>query len=197
MASTQSGGAWMAAQGTHSAQSGAMADEPTSSGWLPPRAPGAQPAPRFEPAPPEPEAPAATAARPPAPTTDRPTFVRTGSGQSNGLALTSLILGIVGIALLVVTLGFAFVFTLPCSIGAWICAAQARARIAVGEASTGRGQAQAGYILGVLGVVLGVIAMVGWIVAIASGLDLDELRQEIERQSNPDSVQAVLTFLRR
>ena len=174
-----------------------MADEPTSSGWLPPRAPGAQPAPRFEPAPPEPER-VQPAAPPAAPTGDRPVFVKTAAtGQSNGLALTSLILGIIGVALLVVSLGLAFIFTLPCSIGAWICAAQARARIAVGEATTGRGQAQAGYILGVLGVVLGVMAMVGWIVAIASGLDLDELRQELERQSNPDSVQAVLTLLRR
>jgi hypothetical protein len=175
-----------------------MADEPTISGWLPPRAPGAQPPPLFEPAPPEPEVPAPAALPGPAPPrTDRPTFVKAGAGQSNGLALTSLILGIIGVALLVVSLGLAFIFTLPCSIGAWICAAQARARIAVGESSTGRGQAQAGYILGVLGVVLGVMAMVGWIVAIASGLDLDELRQELERQSNPDAVQAVLGLLRR
>ena len=175
-----------------------MADEPTSSGWLPPRAPGAQPAPRFEPAPPEPERPqpAAPAAAPAPAATERPTFVKTGGGQSNGLALTALILGIIGIALLVVSLGILFLVTLPCSIGAWICAAQARSRIAVGEATTGRGQAQAGYILGIVGVVLGVMAMVGWIAAIAAGLDVDELRRELERQSNPDSVQAVLTFLR-
>jgi hypothetical protein len=174
-----------------------MADEPTHAGWLPPRAPGGQPAPRFEPAPPEPERVQPPAAA--APPSDRPAFVKTGGprGETNGLALTALILGIVGIALLVLSLGIAFIFTLPCSIGAWICAAQARARIAVGEASTGRGQAQAGYILGVLGVVLGVMAMIGWIAAIASGLDLDELRRELERQSNPDAVQSVLTLLRR
>jgi hypothetical protein len=179
-----------------------MADEPTSSGWLPPRAPGAQPAPVFEPAAPEPEvaAPAAAAPPPPpaaAPTTDRPTFVKTGTSQSNGLALTSLILGIVGVSLLVLSLGVLFIVTLPCSIGAWICAAQARSRIAVGESSTGQGQAQAGHILGILGVVLGVLAMVGWIVAFALGFDVDELRQELERQSNPDAVQAVLTLFQR
>jgi hypothetical protein len=169
-----------------------MADEPTSSGWLPPHAPGARPAPRFEAAPPE----QAAAPEPAPPRADRPTFVKTG-GESNGLALTALILGIIGVALLVVSLGLAFIFTLPCSIGAWICGAQARTRIAVGEATSGRSQAQAGYILGVLGVVLGVMAMVGWIAAIASGLDVDELRRELERQSNPDSVQSVLTMLRR
>jgi hypothetical protein len=181
-------------------QFAAMADEPTTSGWLPPRAPGAQPAPRFEPAPPEPERvdpPPAAAAAPPAPAADRPTFVRTGGGETNGLALTALILGIIGVSLLVLSLGVLFIVTLPCSIGAWICAAQARARIAVGESSTGQGQAQAGFILGILGVVLGVMAMIGWIAALASGLDLDELRQELERQSNPDAVQAVLSLLRR
>ena len=176
-----------------------MADEPTTSGWLPPRAPDAQPAPLFEPAPPEPEAVEPWQPPPAAPSpTDRPTFVKAAPrGETNGLALTALILGIVGIAVLVLSLGILFIFTLPCSIGAWICAAQARARIAVGEASSGRGQAQAGYILGVLGVVLGVMAMIGWIAAIVSGLDIDELRRELERQSNPDSVQSVLTFLQR
>jgi hypothetical protein len=178
----------------------AMAHEPTSSGWLPPRAPGAQPAPRFEPAPPEPERiepPPAAAAAPPAPASDRPTFVKTGGGETNGLALTALILGIVGIGVLVITFGILFVIALPCSIGAWICAAQARTRIALGETSTGRGQAQAGYILGVLGVVLGVLAAAGWLIAFALGFTFEELQREIERQSNPDAVQSVLTFLRR
>jgi hypothetical protein len=168
-----------------------MADEPQISGWLPPRAPGADPPPRYESAPPE-AAPVAE------PTTDRqPAFVKPGASESNGLALTALILGIVGVTLLLVSLGLAFVFTLPCSIAAWICAAQARARIAVGETSAGRGQAQAGYILGVLGVVLGVMAMIGWIAAIASGLDLEELRRDIERQSNPNAEEAIRAWLGR
>lgn len=104
-------------------------------------------------------------------------------------------LGIVGLTLLVITVGLAFLFTLPCSIAAWVCAAQARARLVVGEATTGKGQAQAGYILGVIGVVLGVMAMVGWVAAIASGVDFDQLRQELERQSSPDAVRAVRAAL--
>ena len=167
-----------------------MADEPTSSDWLPPRAPGGEPPPRFEPAPPEPEPepePAVPRARP----------VQQRSTQSNGLAVTALVLGIIGLTLLVITLGLAFVFTLPCSIAAWIFSAQARARIAVGETAAGRGQAHAAYILGVLGVVLGVMAMVGWIVAIASGLDLDQLRQDLEDQSNSDAVVAVRALIAR
>jgi hypothetical protein len=167
-----------------------MADDPTSSGWLPPRAPGGEPPPRFEPAPPELEPEPEPAARRPAPVHQRPV-------QSNGLAVTALVLGIIGLTLLVITLGLAFVFTLPCSIAAWIFSAQARARIAVGETAAGRGQAHAAYILGVLGVVLGVMAMVGWIVAIASGLDLDQLRQDLEDQSNSDAVVAVRALIAR
>jgi uncharacterized membrane protein len=169
-----------------------MADEPTSSGWLPPRAPGGEPPPRFEPAPPEPEPEAE-----PEPAVRRPPPVQQRSAQSNGLAVTALVLGIIGLTLLVITLGLAFVFTLPCSIAAWIFSAQARARIAVGETAAGRGQAHAAYILGVLGVVLGVMAMVGWIVAIASGLDLDQLRQDLEDQSNSDAVVAVRALIAR
>jgi hypothetical protein len=173
-----------------------MADEPTSSGWLPPSAPGAQPPPRYEPAPPEPDPEPAPEPVAPAPAPAQPGFVKPrGTTETNGLALTALILGIIGITVLLVSLGLAFLFTLPCSIAAWICAAQARARIAVGETSAGRGHAQAGYILGVLGVVLGVMAMIGWIAAIASGLDLEELRRDIERQTNPDAVEAIRIWI--
>jgi hypothetical protein len=180
-----------------------MADEPTASGWLPPRAPGADPAPQYETAPeqepgvpdPDPQPAAAAAVMPPAAGAPQRTYVK--PGQTNGLALTALILGIIGVTLLLLTLGLGFLFTLPCSIAAWICAAQARARIAVGETTAGRGHAQAGYILGILGVVLGVMAMVGWIAAIASGLDLEELRQDIERQTNPDAVEAFRSYLGR
>jgi hypothetical protein len=176
-----------------------MADEPTPSGWLPPRAPGGEPPPRFEPAPPEPEPepepepvpPASSAWAPPA--GDGPALVRPRPGESNGAAVTALVLGIVGMSLLVVTAGLGFVLALPCSIAAWIFAAQARTRIATGQTEAGRGQAQAAYILGVLGVVLGVLAMVGWIVAIAAGVDLDELRNDLEQRSDPEGVRALWT----
>jgi hypothetical protein len=171
-----------------------MADEPTPSGWLPPRAPGGEPPPRFEPAPPEPEpepepepAPAGWSH----PAAERPAFVRPRDGERNGAAVTALVLGIVGLTLLVATVGLAFLIALPCSIAAWVFAAQARARIASGETSAGGGQAQAAYILGILGVVLGVLAVVGWIVAIAAGLDLEEVRRDLEQQSDPDNVQAL------
>jgi hypothetical protein len=158
--------------------------------WLPPQAPGGEPPPRFEPSPArQPEVPRPPAAAPPL--SDRPAFVKAG-GETNGLAVTSLVLGIVGVGLLVITFGLFFVVTLPCSIAAWICGAQARTRIDLGEQKTGRAQAQAGYVLGILGVALGVLAAVTWIALIASGLDLEELRRDIERQSNPDAREATI-----
>ena len=167
-----------------------MADDPTPR-WLPPQAPGGGEPPRFEPAPPAagPESP------PPAPAphqrADRPTFVR-GGGPANPLAIVALVLGIAGIGLLLISLGLFFPIALPCSIAAWICAANARTRINLGEVSSGRAQAQAAYLIGIIGVVLGVVAAVGWIAAIASGLDLEQLRQDIQRQSNPDTRKAML-----
>jgi hypothetical protein len=176
-----------------------MADE-TSSGWLPPSTPGAGPAPRFdtEPELPEPRAPAAggwsppaqaETPPPPAPRAARPVYARS-SEPTNGLAVTALVLGIIGLGMLLISLGVLFILALPCSVAAWICAAQARTRIVLGETSAGRGQTQAAYILGVLGVVLGVIAMVGWTIAILSGVTVDDIR-ELERQANPDAVQAL------
>jgi hypothetical protein len=175
-----------------------MADDPTPR-WLPPQAPGGEPPPRFEPAPP-PEPPVAEPAAPPsgpAPYTPagRPTFVRGGQTSANGLAVAALVLGIAGLGLLL-TVGLFFPISLPCSIAAWICGAQARNKENLGEAGGGRAQAQAAYLLGVIGVVLGVIAAVGWIAAIALGVDLEELRRDIERQSNPDARQAAITAVR-
>jgi hypothetical protein len=100
--------------------------------------------------------------------------------RTNGLALTALILGILGLALLALTLGLGFIVAVPCSAAAWMCGANARTRINLGEATTGRGQAMAGYLLGVAGVVIGVAAAVGWIIWIANGGDLDQLQRDLE-----------------
>jgi hypothetical protein len=164
-----------------------MGEEPTGSGWLPPRAPGGQPAPRFDMATPEP-APAA----PPS------TYVRPERrpAETNGLALTALILGLLGILLLVLSLGWGFPIALPCSIGAWLCGANARTRINLGEARAGRGQAQAGYLLGVAGVVIGVAAAIGWIVWLANGGDIDQLQHDLERWRDEQSSQALVQAAR-
>jgi hypothetical protein len=160
-----------------------VADEPIAGGWLPPAAPGGRPAPQFEPAPPEPEpAPeppkdVAAAWSTPA---DRPQFrpARTAS-PPNGLATTSLVLGIVGLLLVI----FA-PLSLPVSIAAWITGAQSRKRIAAGITDQGEGSARGGVILGIIGVVLGLLVVTAWIVLVALGVDLEELRRDLERRSS-------------
>jgi hypothetical protein len=94
------------------------------------------------------------------------------------------VLGVLGVVLILFTAGVGFLFSLPLSIAGWIAGAQGRKRVASGETSAGDGVAHAGVILGIVGVVLGVIGMVVWVVLIASGFDVDELRRELEEQSN-------------
>lgn len=160
-----------------------------SDGWLPPQAPGGQPPPRFEmvvpdvvePPPPQPAPPRLEPGR-------RGTTVP----ETNGLALTALILGVLGLLLLVTTLGLGCIIALPCSVAAWICGAQARTRINLGEARTGRGQANAGYLLGVAGVVLGVAAAVGWIIWVANGGDFEQLQRDLERWRDEQAREATV-----
>jgi hypothetical protein len=182
-----------------------MADERTS-GWLPPRAPGAKPPPRFDPPTAEEEKQGSRAGdagaaadewRPPRPAPTGPVFVpQPAQGGTNGLAVAGLVLGIVALGLLLLSLGLSFLFTLPLAIGAWVCAAQAKARIRDGRTHAGRGQAQVALWLGIAGVVLSVVAMIVWIVLIASGFSLEDFRQdlerELERQRNRDEVEAAL-----
>ena len=82
-----------------------MSDKPvTPSGWLPPVAPGTEPArPRFEPhAPPAPQ-------------------------PADARAVWALVLSIVALSLLLVSLGTLFIITLPLSVAAWVLALRAGA----------------------------------------------------------------------
>jgi hypothetical protein len=105
------------------------------------------------------------------------------------------VLGILGLALVVLTAGAGFLFSLPVSIAAWIAGVQGRKRVSSGQTTTGDGLAHAGLILGIVGVVLGVVGMIVWVALVAAGLDLDELRRDLEQRSNPDADQA--SWLRR
>jgi hypothetical protein len=152
-----------------------MADS-TPSGWLPPRAPGAGPPPRFD-TPYEPPAP------PPEPA--RPTFTPPGAakrGERNGAAVWALVLGVVGLTLLVLSLGSLFMLTLPCSIAAWVLARRAHRQIEQGRTANGEGQATAALWLGRIGVIAGVAAMVVFIVLLATGFDFEQFRDDLERE---------------
>jgi hypothetical protein len=109
--------------------------------------------------------------------------------DSNGLATTSLVLGLIGLLLLLPSGGL---LSLPCSIYAWRTGVQARRRVAAGVTSAGDGMAQAGRILGIVGVVAGAIVLTTLIVLLAAGVDLEELRRDLEERSNPDAVQAAV-----
>jgi hypothetical protein len=148
-------------------------------GWLPPTAPGAQPPPRFD-TPVEQQPP-----EPPAPPPSGPTFVRPSPpapGERNAAAVWAMALGITGLALLVLSLGTLFILTLPLSIAAWALAQKARRKIDSGATRHGDGQATAALWLGRIGVIAGVAALVVFVVLIASGVDLEQLRDDLERE---------------
>jgi hypothetical protein len=169
-----------------------MGDEPiTPKGWLPPAAPGGKPPPRFDtprwqpptqPAPAAQPQPRPPAAQPQPPVGERPVFVRPEPGPRNAAAVWALVLGITGLALLLLSFGTFFILTLPCSVGAWILGERARRRIARGETAQGHGQATAALWLGRIGVVAGVAAMVVFIVLLATNFDFERLRDDLQRE---------------
>ena len=156
---------------------------PMAEGWLPPTAPGAKPPPRFD-APAEQPEPAQPA-QPPQPPPGGPTFVKPGpaaAGQGNRTAGWAMALGITGLALLVLSLGSLFLLTLPLSAASWMLAARARKQIESGATAQGEGQATAALWLGRIGVIAGVAALVVFVVLLASGVDFEQLRDDLERE---------------
>jgi hypothetical protein len=147
-----------------------MADERvTPSGWLPPVAPGARPAPpRFDPP-----------APPPGPTFAKPA---PATGAGNTPAVWALVLSITALALLVTSLGTLFILTLPCSAAAWVLARRARGRVERGEAGWGESQATAAMWLARIGVIAGVVAAIVLITLIASGFDFEQFRDDLQRE---------------
>jgi hypothetical protein len=184
-----------------------MPDEvPSTGGWLPPAAPGANPPPRFDapgwtaprPAVPpvaEPAGPAGPerdergygmplpppSATTPAPAGARPRF-DAPRRRSNPMAVWGLVLGCAGLTLLLVSLGTLVIISLPLSVGAWVLGQKARSAIAAGESSAGEGQAIAALWLGRAGVIAGVAVAVILIVLVATGFDFEELRRDLERE---------------
>jgi hypothetical protein len=155
------------------------------SGWLPPHAPGGEPPPRFEAAPPEPEPPPAAPPEVAAwgASAERPPYARPAPQPGNGLATSSIVLSILGLVVLLPTFGLGAPLALPFSIAGWVTGAIGRKQVAEGHTSVGDGIAHAGVVLGIAGVALGVIAIVVWGILIASGLDLEEFRRDLEAGS--------------
>jgi len=169
-----------------------MADDPNRHDeWLPPHAPGAQPPPRFSPPAFEPPAPPAQPVPAPLPAEPaaRPleaapavTSAPAPRGKTDPLALSALLLGLAGLLLLLMSLGFFFFFAVPCSVGAWLAGTYSRRRFRAGRAVRGKGMADAGRILGIVGSVLGVAATITWIVLLANGYTPETLQRDLQRE---------------
>jgi hypothetical protein len=114
-------------------------------------------------------------------------------GDTNGPAVWSLVLGILGVLLLLPTAG---VLSLPVSVGAWITAVQARRRIDAGVTTAGEGMARAGKVLGIIGVVAAAVVIITLIVLVATGFDFEEFQRDLERdleqRRNANAVSALL-----
>jgi hypothetical protein len=161
-----------------------MADESEIRGWLPPRAPGGQAPPRFEPAPSEPP-PSSSGWQPPSsepqePAAEQrnwePMLVPSARPEGNGLAIGAIVLGVLSVGLLLMSLGTSFLFSMPMSGAAWAFGARARQR------APEAGPAQAAVVIGMVGVGLAAAAAVIWIILFSAGLSLEDLRDYLERK---------------
>jgi hypothetical protein len=113
--------------------------------------------------------------------TERPPFPRPAPERGNGLATTSLVLGMIGLLIVFPSLGLLFVLSLPFSIGAWVTGQLGRKQVSEGLTKAGDGIAHAGIILGIVGVIVAVVGAVVWIVLLSTGFDLEEFRRELQR----------------
>ena len=149
-------------------------DEEAVRGYLPPRAEGgAAPTPPAAPA-----APAAPAG--PRPPLSQATFLQPESGETNGPAVASFILGVSGLGLTVLFAGWLFFVALPCSVLAWIFGVQGKRKVDRGEVAVRRGMAKTGQVLGIVGLILGILLIVFWVVLFFGyGIEIDELERQL------------------
>jgi hypothetical protein len=141
----------------------------STSGFLPPRAPGGQEPGRWEARPAESENKArmvvATASR-------APLLVQAGEHPPrNTQAIASVGVGLAGLGLLVVSVGLSFLVSLPCAVIALGLGRQGGRR-ADAEGIGGRRAARAGVRLGILGCVLCLAAAIAWVLIVALDLEV-------------------------
>lgn len=95
----------------------------------------------------------------------------------NTVATVGLVCALAGVALLLMSFGFAWIVTLPLCIAGIVCGAVGRRKADAGEVVGGRGVAQAALIIGIVGVVLhlivAVLFVIFWAAIVDSLNDLD------------------------
>jgi len=103
-------------------------------------------------------------------------FVQPAREQgTNGLAIAAIVCAVSSIALLGLSLGLAFPFSLPLALAGWVCAARARRDLRPGQRKTG-------LVLSIAAVALCALAAVVWIVLISAGFSVQELQENLERE---------------
>ncbi len=183
------------------AAGGSPPEEPVR-GFLPPHAPGGEPARRWDledaeasaraaraapvaavpVQPPQPPAPPPATAQGWAPPASAPRYVDPGAPPRNPGAVAALVLGILAVGGVIITVGIFAPLTLGMAIAAWVLGRRATLR-ADREGLGQRGTAHAGFVLGVVGVVLSVLAIALWAVLLTDESFVRDLEREIERQS--------------
>lgn len=98
---------------------------------------------------------------PPAPVVAAPA----PAGPGNGQAVTALVFGLVGLLMLLITLGFGFVLTLPAGIVAWVLG-----RGALRDGTGAPRVAKAGLVLGIVTTVCSLIVLAGCAAVITVGV---------------------------
>jgi hypothetical protein len=99
--------------------------------------------------------------------------------------VAALVLGIVSLALLLVSVGFSTIVSLGCAIPAIFLGRKGRDLVDSGRTRKHRGLAQAGFIMGIVGTILSILATVFWVLVIVLSDDFQrEFEQELEQNSN-------------
>lgn len=108
----------------------------------------------------------------------KPVFVQPAKGTrpKSSLDTAATVLGVIGMGLLVITLGLGALLALPFSLAAWTCASIARR-----QTPDSAGQRSLGWRLGVTGVALGLGAAIIWTALEASGFGALEWLEGIQR----------------
>lgn len=186
-------------------------------GWLPPEPAGPRPGVGQGPPAPAPQGPRSPSGdQPPppgpppgpgpAPTqphgTYVPTYAQPGGGpgwqapgqpeEGNGSAVAALVLGIVSLALLLVSAGLSTIVSLGCAIPAIFLGRKGRRLVDEGQTRKHRGLAQAGFIMGIVGTILSALATVFWVLIIVLSEDFqqgfeDGLEQDFDQSFDQSS----------
>jgi hypothetical protein len=100
--------------------------------------------------------------------------------------VAALVLGIVSLALLLVSAGFSSIVSLACAIPAILLGRKGRGLVDAGRTRKHRGLAQAGFIMGIVGTILSILATVFWVLIIVLS---EEFQQSFERELEQNSNQ--------